>query len=575
MLKFKDYLNESFGGITLNRFAVGDVVYFMINREYKKGVVTKIPFYRGDHYSVRTTDNRIDYFNENLLVQYPLKKGDKVFLDSSKRLDAFIRKQNGKIFNIKFVNYGHTFEEPSCTIESLDSKMIINARFSELKPIDEEPDTNKIIPEENKNLKHKVGDVVYFYFNGKYVKGFVTEVPKGGVIYGVKSDIGVDYSVDGNIMLKYPFDVKCKVLYGGEVFEIVKMHHVRSNNGYEFLEPSCDILSATGVRFFDIPISELKLYDGSTPIIQDVSKTNKVESGGDKKKKIGIGSKVLVNDDTSEIQVINRIGEVRKINFDAVGKPVSYLIHFDEDESKNLSSLTIYVWPKYIIDVIGKSEEVVPPKKDDMNNGIKEGDKVFDINDPDKKIGEVVRLWGDGDISVRYAKRSMVVKHSKYFQKFDLGIRPTTTEEEEEEETDDLLGGFGRTPSLKTEDLLKKKYTEFFEIEKVVSREDIDSKINEYEDKLKDENLSKVKKLFYERTLKQIELVDQYFDFLESKIAEGKPVFRSIGKVESKIFSLSKMVRASESKELTKKHGFDRGVIYYWIFEDAVIFKTL
>jgi hypothetical protein len=146
---------------------------------------------------------------------------------------------------------------------------------------------------------------------------------------------------------------------------------------------------------------------------------------------------------------------------------------------------------------------------------------------------------------------------------------------EEEEEDDDEVTI--TTAPFKKEDLLEFSYKDFLLEEKISTKEELLANKKKYEESLKEADIQEFKKIFFERSLKTAEIIESYFDFLIHKIAkEGIPVYRTVETIENEDLLMTKTkVRASESKELTRKYSFDQGIIAYWKFKDAVVFKTI
>lgn len=308
-----------------------------------------------------------------------------------------------------------------------------------------------------------------------------------------------------------------------------------------------------------------------------------------------IGDRVVVNgsEEGEKVEFINRKGTVRRVSKETV------LIEFDEDESKNLSSETFLV-DKDFVEKESSKEKLTREKGLVQIYGtnkfreIKPGDAIIVINNYNnlKGIkGIVERIWDDESCQVDFitdsgGKLNMYVTFDdiNIIQKtahFDVEPPPETkntieyTEEEEDDDEDERNTQTNITP-LKKEDLLEFSYKDFTTESKISTKEDLLKIKVKYEDIIKDVNIPKIKKVFAERTLKTIEIIESYFNFLTSKVANGLPVLRTVEGIDDEDLLRTKTkVRASELKELTKKYSFDQGIIAYWKFKDAVVFKTI
>ena len=307
--------------------------------------------------------------------------------------------------------------------------------------------------------------------------------------------------------------------------------------------------------------------------------------------RIVIGSKVIVNGKQGNVLFRNRQGIVKRINRDKNGNPEAYFIKFEEDESKNMREFSMMIDKEYV--------EYVEKTSDTKKSDIEKGDSVvctkpgiyFD------KTGVVTKVWDDGEYSVNFPGSTnyililksndiKLVEADDFTKKIKEKIKSkesTKVSEQEEEEEEDISSVKPKTDEeedfeIDKEDLLKLSYDEFFLEEKLVDKEEFIKKKKEYENVLSKEDISPFKKDFYERSLKLADLVEQYFNFIEAKVVKdgGKLVFRTLEQIESEILlSNGTKVRASDSKEITKKYSFDSGIIVYWEFEDAVVFKTI
>jgi len=297
---------------------------------------------------------------------------------------------------------------------------------------------------------------------------------------------------------------------------------------------------------------------------------------------IKVGDRVVINGIDNYVNYNNVKGTVKKTDNDK-----NYFIIVDEDISKNRCSYYALV-----------DRKIVKKSDDDQNNMIfKEGDRVICINSGRfnyNKKGIITKHWEqDNSYMVKFGEDeewllfNELKKDTEFkpatqpekkrvigFETPALKINiPITTAIEEEEEDDDVSK---KAKPLKKEDLEGISYKDFFDEEKTTDLESIKKLKLKYEDILKQNELPKLKLVFAERAVRNLEIVESYFDFLIHKIAKDLPVLRTTDSIENEDLLLTKTkVRASESKELTNKYSFDQGIIAYWKLKDAVIFKTL
>lgn len=623
----------------VNKYQKGDVLYFKDGDKYSSGVVAQIPAYNGDHYMIKSLPTEkhkwVRYLSENRLFEYPFKKGDLVFyrLDptyqiykislifdsSTSNPYCHIKKINSDSANfivtdlsdLKPVSPDSNFDKPT---EKKKSKFNVGDNVYYIGPGTLKKDVSykvQKIPSTNPNFDIEitgpdfVGDVLEKNFineeeylkTKKYKKNFSIgdfvyydgiESSKRNIKFVITDMSGNTVWLKRNLTDRLAFETKLNYLISKEqygepkgfkpneiVYYIGNIQQLK-NKKYYFEKKMSDEMSIIK----PLINSGVSHTVRTSNLVSEKEYNKSIEKNILSKEKIGINSKVLVNSEESDIPIINRIGVVRKINFDALSKPISYLVHFEEDESKNLEAITMYIWPKNIIKVLETSDE-------NSSAELKIGDRVYDIKDENKKIGTIVNIYkSDNEAVVEYKLSNTgkvnYIKDLSVLRKFEIGIisgrKNTSSTEEEEEEDDsnsgvnsltDLLKDFpSHKQSIKVEDLLEKSYKDFLEEKNIVTKEDLMDKKSDYEDMIKKSD--KLKKLFYERTLKQIDLVEQYFDFIKDKISNGKPVYRYTGKMDKNILDLGKKIKVSDNSE-----GFDRGVVYCWLFKDAAIFKTI
>jgi len=274
-----------------------------------------------------------------------------------------------------------------------------------------------------------------------------------------------------------------------------------------------------------------------------------------------------------------------------------YLIEFDEDISKNKSKYTKLVDGKLITFVKSASagSNISKPATDffEMN------DEVLISNSASRyynKKGKIAKVWKDDNtymvdmedvghatISMFFYRRDLELVKKNNFNILNPNPPKSVTLAYSEEEEDDLnikdlltdITTNTKAP-VKKADLLEISYKDFFIEDKTTDINDILTIKNSYEKSLSNPNLPNIKKAFIERTISTIDIVETYFTFLTHKVAEGRPVIRTVEQIDNLDLIKNKTkVRASDSKELTRKYSFDQGIIVYWKFKDAVVFKTI
>jgi hypothetical protein len=365
-----------------------------------------------------------------------------------------------------------------------------------------------------------------------------------------------------------------------------------SNRGYYNMHKSslCEIMfvygpsKANGVNEYSIKtpsgasllaLEEELSKEGETPV-QPPYIENQFKS---KEHDIDVGKRVIVNGSDSKISFNNRKGTVKKI-----GKE-TYLIAFDEDDSQNQAAETMLVDKNFVKPL----DEPVA----DVTFSI--GDKVICVDKASQffdKTGEVTNVWkedntcmvdfvesGDTTSIFMYpdqVKVTVFAKKNPVSFKREIPVKdpenkaPASIEEEDEDEVEVTAAPF------KKEDLAEFSYKDFLLEEKISTHEDLMANKAKYEKELEAPELNPMKKIFIERSLRTAEIVDQYFIFLASKIAKDLPVYRTIEQIENAdLLKTKTKVRAYDSKELTRKYSFDQGIIAYWKFKDAVVFRTI
>lgn len=300
----------------------------------------------------------------------------------------------------------------------------------------------------------------------------------------------------------------------------------------------------------------------------------------DNKKNLKSGDRVLVNGtDSNNITYDNRKGTISKIMKNGI------LVNLDEDETRNLTSYSSFIKS----DIIEKIE--------DYKFSI--GDKVINKTETSRffnTVGEIVDDFKDGSYVVKFYesngddisyvihedklelyKNSNTAKSTDFIKKPETSGSKITNYEEEEEDDDDIVNNLKDKdkPSFKKEDLLDISYKDLLDDSKISDKKYLLELKSKYE-KLSANDDNAFKKAFNQRALKNIEIVETYYDFLINKIAGDLPVYRTIEDINDEdLIKTKTKVRASDSKEISRKYSFDQGIIIYWKFGDAVIFKTI
>jgi len=280
------------------------------------------------------------------------------------------------------------------------------------------------------------------------------------------------------------------------------------------------------------------------------------------------GDRVIVNGKERNFIFSNRKGTVDRIDDDMV------MVDFDEDDSKNMRSFSMLV-NKKMVTYDGEKIEDREFKKGDIVICLKKTSEWFN------KKGKISNVYPDGEYSVIF-EGSPGVSYISNLKKDEIKLsdvdfvsnkKSNSSEEEEEEEDEDETGAGTKSVELGKDDLISYPYVDFFV--DIIERGEVVEKMQKFEEILNTKDIPKFKKDFYEKSLKTGELIIQYYDFLIAKIAKGKKVVRTIDEISKELMNISTKVRASESKEMTKKYSFDSGIIVYWEFEDGIVFRTL
>ena len=293
------------------------------------------------------------------------------------------------------------------------------------------------------------------------------------------------------------------------------------------------------------------------------------------------GSRVVVDGVSSGIKYDNRKGTV------ITAYPHQYLIEFDDDDSRNLMGYTALIHNVNIVklsenqnDKIFKSKQSVICTDKSSNFYNKVGKINFRFDDDNSYM---VTFHDDyGEITV-YLKNHQLKEYDQPISSYFFGpLSPSSTSDPinkvtnvEEEEEDDFKTKTSKKQITK-QDLLEFSCKDLFYEEKFTTKDDLIKTKEKYIQELKNPELSNIKKIYYEKAIGSIEIVEQYFDFLRNKVSNDLPIYRTTEQIDDKDLLINKTkVKASESKELTKKYSFDQGIIVYWKFIDGVVFKTI
>lgn len=320
-----------------------------------------------------------------------------------------------------------------------------------------------------------------------------------------------------------------------------------------------------------------------SPIEQENNTSNYIENQFNQNGKISVGSRVSVTGSDGPIDYNNDKGTVLRITAD------DYFIKFDDDDANNKAGFTELVNKKIVTLLddkpvsnyykIGDNVQCIDPKSEFYN---KEGKVVNRWEEDDSYMVEFIDNYGLVTMFMLGVKLKKSEKPARKIG-FQTSTPPVATTPkkpvtvyEEEDEDGDIIVAKPAVP-LKKEDLMEFSYKDFFEDQDRISTAD-DLKKNKvnFEKQLENPDIQKVKKIFIERSIATIEIIESYFQFLINKVAEGLPVLRTVEQItDEDVIKNKTKVRASDSKELTRKYSFDQGIIVYWKFKDAVVFKTI
>jgi len=152
-------------------------------------------------------------------------------------------------------------------------------------------------------------------------------------------------------------------------------------------------------------------------------------------------------------------------------------------------------------------------------------------------------------------------------------------EEEEEEEEDDYDDGDDGDDGLidvTVEELMTIDIEEFFnegEMTLLVSIEDIlkyrekIKQITKYED-------NPFKNKLNEKRLKDTYIIEKYYKYLSNRI--GRDVYRFNGQIPyGELWDIRQKDKIEITDDMYDSHIFNSGVVFFWVFKNAVVFKTV
>jgi len=235
---------------------------------------------------------------------------------------------------------------------------------------------------------------------------------------------------------------------------------------------------------------------------------------------------------------IKGLGVIKKIIGDDI-----YIV-FDEDDSNIGTKLNLPSLIKY--NLIYKSDE-----EEEKKRILKKNKKT-----PTKPKNSGLRLDG-------------TIQHSDEEEEMEEEM-----EEEEDEDAPDIVD------DLDEEELMIMKVDEFFSDEEIQNNLVTLEDILEYRDGLNKKfyelkNLNPFQKKILGRRLAITYIIERYFNHL-AEVFPAMKIYRFIGEIPyDEMWEIRKKGRIPFYKEMYDIHGFDNGVIFYWILNDGVVFKTL
>jgi len=145
-------------------------------------------------------------------------------------------------------------------------------------------------------------------------------------------------------------------------------------------------------------------------------------------------------------------------------------------------------------------------------------------------------------------------------------------EMEEEDDDDDFI-----LDDITAEELMTMKIDEFFnedEIKLLVSLDNVLNFRNSIEN-LDDKDLNPFKIVLKNKKIRMTYLMELYYNHLMDRIP-GKPIYRFNGQIPyPELWDIREKDRIEIPKELKDDAVFDSGGLYFWVFSNAIIFKTI
>lgn len=217
-------------------------------------------------------------------------------------------------------------------------------------------------------------------------------------------------------------------------------------------------------------------------------------------------------------------------------------------------------------------------------NEIKIGDRIVHVNNgvgtivDIEDVGYTLKIKFDNSDDINFYLSNILI-NGDYIRKIendkmssDVKSEEIEIEEEEEEEEDDD----DYLDDLTEEDLADINISDFFndvEITFLVSIDDI----NEYKEKIKlllNSKFNPVKDKINKKRFNQIEILEKYFKYLNSKYPYKK-VYKFNGQIPyDELWDIRKKYKI-ENKIDDLDNYIKTVFIYYWIFKDSIVFKTI
>lgn len=145
-------------------------------------------------------------------------------------------------------------------------------------------------------------------------------------------------------------------------------------------------------------------------------------------------------------------------------------------------------------------------------------------------------------------------------------------EEEEDDDDDDFY-----LEDITADELMTMNLTEFFnegEIGLLVSLDDV-LNFRKSVEGVNDEDLNPFKKTLKYKKINMTYLMEKYYKHLMDRIP-GKSVYRFNGQIPyPELWDIRQKDRIKISDELKDDTIFNSGVLFFWIFKDSIVFKTI